>query len=205
VSLLGTLTRMVKRECRSTRVAIPSCAWQAGRPWVAEPTSRPDDRLHWLDTLAARRDVRPPGLPSTQLARVLWRSHESTNPPQCLVRCLPARPTLAFAANGDEHSERSRRAAITGTESSHDPCRRRVQSHATTRPPSNGAICRPSAPQRAHTVFLVSSTPPPNQIVLHRPVETAGVFGNFVCPGLQTDPLSTLCFSATLNPVQAAG
>jgi hypothetical protein len=26
------------------------------------------------------------------------------------------------------------------------------------------------------------------QMVLHRPVETAGVFGNFDCPGLQTDP-----------------
>jgi hypothetical protein len=47
------------------------------------------------------------------------------------------------------------------------------------RPPSNGAICRPSAPQRPHTVFLVSSTPPPNQIVSHRPVETARLFGEF--------------------------
>jgi hypothetical protein len=75
--------------------------------------------------------------------------------------------------------ERSRRAALTETGSSHDPCRRRAQSHATTRPPSNAAISRPSAPQKDHTAFLVSSTPPPNQIVLHRPVETAPVFGNF--------------------------
>src|ERR1017187_4149977 len=29
----------------------------------------------------------------------------------------------------------------------------------------------------------------PYQMVLHRPVETTGDFGNFVCPGLQTDPL----------------
>jgi hypothetical protein len=71
--------------------------------------------------------------------------------------------------------------ATSRTEWSHGPCRRRVQSHAATRPPSNDAICRPSAPQKDHTVFLVSSTPPLrndlNQMVLHRPVETAPFSG----------------------------
>ena len=141
---------------------------------------RPDDRLRWLDSVAGRRCVPPPGLPSRQLAEALWLSLESTNRKQCLVRCLPAQPTLAFAVNGDGRPERSRRAATTETGSSHDPCRRRVQSHATTRPPSNAAISRPSAPQKDHTVSLVSSTPPPNQIVLHRPVETAPFFGNHI-------------------------
>src|ERR1035437_1724757 len=35
------------------------------------------------------------------------------------------------------------------------------------------------------------------QMVLHRPVETAGVFGNFVCHRLQTDPLpKTPCLAS---------
>ena len=51
--------------------------------------------------------------PSTY--RTLERSHESTNRKQFLVRCLPARPASAFAANADEQQELSRRAASTRT------------------------------------------------------------------------------------------
>src|SRR5271168_3328158 len=97
---------------------------------------------------------------------------------------LPARPMSAFVASADERPERFRRAAITRTEWSHGPCRRRAQSHATTLPPSSDAICRSSAPQKVHTVFLVSSAPPLKrtdfyQMVLHRPVEPAPVFSKF--------------------------
>jgi hypothetical protein len=45
----------------------------------------------------------------------------------------------------------------------------------------------PDDPQKDHTVFLVSSTPPLrndlNQMVLHRPVELAGVLGNIARSG----------------------
>jgi hypothetical protein len=50
-----------------------------------------------------------------------------------------------------------------------------------THPPSSVAKSQPSAPQKAHTVSLVSSTPPLrndlNQMMLHPPVETAGTLG----------------------------
>jgi hypothetical protein len=49
--------------------------------------------------------------------------------------------------------------------SSHGPCRTHDQSHATTRQTSNVARCRPSAPQKAHTAFLDSSTPPRTEII----------------------------------------
>jgi hypothetical protein len=42
------------------RSTATSCGWQEGTAWAAEPTSRPADRLHWLDTLDARRDAPPP-------------------------------------------------------------------------------------------------------------------------------------------------
>src|SRR6202167_525289 len=89
----------------------------------------------------------------------------------------------AFVASADERPERFRRAAITRTEWSHGPCRRRAQSHATTLPPSSDAICRSSAPLKVHTVYLVSSAPPLKrtdfyQMVLHRPVEPAPFSGN---------------------------
>ena len=57
--------------------------------WIAELTSRPADRLRWLDMVAGRRCVPPPGSPSTQPAAVLWRSHEWTSRKQSLVRCPP--------------------------------------------------------------------------------------------------------------------
>jgi hypothetical protein len=52
--------------------------------------------------------------------------------------------------------EQSRRAATTRNGSSHGPCRKHGRSHVTTLPPSNGARYPSSAPQKAHTVFLVS-------------------------------------------------
>ena len=91
--------------------------------------------------------------PSTY--RTLERSHESTNRKQFLVRCLPARPASAFAANADEQQELYRRAASTRTGWNHGPYQRRGQSHATTRPPSNGATCRSAVPWKACPVFLV--------------------------------------------------
>src|ERR1700751_4686129 len=115
--------------------------WQEGTPWVAELTPRPDDRLRWLDRVAARRDATPPGPLWTQPAATRWLSPESTNRKR-LVRCLPVRPASAFAASADEQQELSRRAASTGTEWNNGPYRRHAQSHATTRPPSSGATCR---------------------------------------------------------------
>jgi hypothetical protein len=47
---------------------------------------------------------------------VAWRSPESTNRKQSLVRCLPARPTSAFAVNADEQQELYLRATSAGTE-----------------------------------------------------------------------------------------
>ena len=44
------------------RSSAASGRWQEGTAWVAEPTPRPDDRLHWLDTVDARRDAIPPRL-----------------------------------------------------------------------------------------------------------------------------------------------
>src|SRR5216684_5220708 len=93
ISLLATIVR--------------SFPWMARRHALGRRAdSRPDDRLHWLDTVDARRDAPPPGSPSTQLAAP-WLSPESTNRKQFLVRCLPARP----AASADEQPELSRRAA----------------------------------------------------------------------------------------------
>jgi hypothetical protein len=64
ISLLATIKRrfrcMASRQALGRRANIHACC-----------------RLHWLDTLAGRRGVRPPGLPSTQLDRVLRRSRES--------------------------------------------------------------------------------------------------------------------------------
>jgi hypothetical protein len=37
------------------RSSAASRGWQEGAPWVAEPTTKPDDRLHWLDRVDARR------------------------------------------------------------------------------------------------------------------------------------------------------
>ena len=52
-----------------------------------------------------------------------------------------------------------------------------AHSFPKTRPPSKVAICHASAPQQDHAVLLVSYTTPLrndlNQMVLHRPVETA--------------------------------
>src|SRR6204780_2805075 len=164
---------------RSSAVAYGG---QAGKAWAAEPTSRPDDRLYWLDTVDALRGGPPPGSPSRRLAANFWLSHESTTRKQCLVRSLPARPASGFAPSGDEQLEQSRRAAITRNESSHGLCRGHGRSHATILPPSNGAISGSSALQKDHSVFLVSPTPPPKtndlyQMVLHPPVELAGVIG----------------------------
>src|SRR5665213_1240930 len=61
----------------------------------------PDDRLHWLDRVAARHDAPPPGLLTTQAVATRGLSPESTNRTQFHVRCLPARPASAFAANAD--------------------------------------------------------------------------------------------------------
>src|SRR3984957_5719790 len=72
---------------------------QEDTPWVAELTPRPDDRLHWLDRGAARRDAPPPGSLSTQPVATPWLSPGSTNRMQFHVRCLPARPASAFAAS----------------------------------------------------------------------------------------------------------
>src|ERR1700677_3818001 len=138
---------------RSSAVA---CEGQAGKAWAAEPTSRPDDRLYWLDIVHALRGATPPRLPSRRLAANFWLSHEATTRKQCLVRSLPARPGSGFAPSGDEQLEQSRRAAITRNESSHGLCRGHGRSHATILPPSNGAIPRSSALQKDHTVFLVS-------------------------------------------------
>ena len=70
------------------------------------------------------------------------------------------------------------------------PCRTRARSHTTTVSPSNDATCRSSAPRKAQTVSLGSSTPPLKaalyQMVLHRPVEPARITGHikyyFTCP-----------------------
>ena len=83
---------------------------------------------------------------------IFGRSHGSTVQQQCLVRCPRARPASAFAASDDEWLERCHRAELTGTESSHGHCGRRVQSHAATRLTSNAAIYQSSAPQKTHTV-----------------------------------------------------
>src|ERR1035437_611429 len=115
----------------------------------------PDDRLHWLDRVAARHDAPPPGLLSTQAVATRGLSPESTNRTQFHVRCLPARPASAFAANADEQLGLYLRAASTGTEWNHGPYRRHGQCHATTRPPSNGATCPSVAPWKACSVFLV--------------------------------------------------
>ncbi len=53
-------------------------------------TSMPADRLHSLDTLAARRGVPPPGTPLA--LESLWLSPGSTSRKPSLVRSLPARP-----------------------------------------------------------------------------------------------------------------
>ena len=46
--------------------AIGQCAKPEMNPiW---DTDKPDDRLHWLDTVDARRDATPPGSLSTQPA-----------------------------------------------------------------------------------------------------------------------------------------
>src|ERR1035441_4714068 len=104
---------------------------QEDTPWVAEPTPRPDDRLHWLDRVAARHDATPPGSLSTQAVATRWLSPESTNRMQFHVICLPARPASTFAVSADEQQELYRRAASTGTEWNHAPYRRHAQCHAT--------------------------------------------------------------------------
>src|ERR1700733_4090522 len=137
------------------RSSAASRRWQERTLWVAERTPRPDDRLHWLDTVDGRRDAPPPGSRSTQAVATRWLSHESTSRLRLLVRCLPARPASAFAVSADAEQQLSRRAASIGTESNHGPCRRHGQSHATTRPPSSAATSRSSAPWKACSVFLV--------------------------------------------------
>jgi hypothetical protein len=114
---------------------------------------------------------------------ILGQSHESTNREQCLVRCLPA-----------HQRERSRRAATNGR---NNPAVLRQQelNGALVLPKARPISCSDSpAFQRRHMsafcsaerpyVFLLSLTPPLrndlNQMVLHRPVETARLFGNFV-------------------------
>lgn len=162
---------------------VRSSSWLARRHTLGRrASSRPDDRLHWLDRVNAHHNAPPPGSRSTQAFAARRLSHESTNRKRFLVRCLPARPASEFAVNGNGLPERSRRAAIARSVSSHGPWRKHDQSHATIRQPSNVARSQPSAPQKAHTVFLVSSTPPLrndlNQMVLHRPVEIAPYCGN---------------------------
>src|ERR1039458_2521917 len=115
-----------------------SHGWREGTPWVAELTPRPDDRLHWLDRGAARRDVIPPGSLWTQPVATRWRSPESTNRKQFHVKCLPARPASAFAANADEQPDLYRPPAPTGSEWTHGSCRRHAQCHAPTPPPYLG-------------------------------------------------------------------
>src|SRR6202167_1289162 len=95
---------------RSSAVAYGG---QAGKAWAAEPTSRPDDRLYWLDTVDALRGAPPPGSPSRQLAANVWLSHESTTRKQGLVRSPPARPASGSWPSAGERPEQSRRAAIT--------------------------------------------------------------------------------------------
>jgi hypothetical protein len=137
---------------RSSAV-LPGC--QEGTSSVAELTSRPADRLHWLDRVDGHRCVPPPGSPSTLPVETFWLSLESTNRQQCLVRYLPVRRERQhLAASGDEWLELFRRAATTGTESSHGSCQKHDQSHATTLPLSNAARCQSSAPQKGHILFL---------------------------------------------------
>ena len=73
---------------------------------------------------------------STQPAATRWRSHESTNLKQSLVRCLPR------SASQRQRSRRNRRAAgtipprwVSKNRMEPWPLQRRGQSHATTLPP----------------------------------------------------------------------
>src|ERR1700677_868376 len=104
------------RSGTHSRLSAMSHGSQENTLWVAEPTPRPDDRLHWLHRVAACHEAPPPGSLSTQAVATRWLSPESTNRMQFHARCLPAQPASASAANGGEQQERSRRAASTGTE-----------------------------------------------------------------------------------------
>src|SRR5216683_396514 len=59
-----------------------------------------------------------------------------------------------LAASVDGLAEQSHRDVTTDSEWTYVACRRRVRSHATTVPPSNGAIPRSSAPQKVPPVSL---------------------------------------------------
>src|SRR6202140_1718743 len=100
-----------------------------------------------------------------------------------------------LGASVDRLPEQTLREATPRSEWTNDSCRTHAQSHAATVPPSNGAIARSSAPQKAQTVDLASChttfgekiyirwccidllrPPSPNDESLHNPFSCGSAF-----------------------------
>src|SRR5258708_1055989 len=76
----------------SLQPSAASHRWPEGTAWAARPSPRLADPPHSLDTQDGRRDVPPPGSPSTPRAPNVWQYHEATNQKRALAKCPLAQP-----------------------------------------------------------------------------------------------------------------
>ena len=127
-----------------------SFSWMARRHGLG----RKADFQAWSSASLARYTGRPPWRATSRLTVDAARSRplaiSRIDEPEAIPREMSSRSASVSASSDRRRAAGTiHRVATSESEWTNAPYRMRVRSHATSVPPSNGTICRSSAPQKA--------------------------------------------------------